>query len=153
MPACERSRRLSAYHDGELPAEERRGLEEHLRQCPSCAQELQQLRSLSGLFAAVEMPGMSSDALGRLHSSVGSIREGLTVRMAGVLAAAAAAVLLVSSVWLCQGWLRPGSDVGWVPAWERVAVTPQVDVPSGAGAVTQLAQWIVEDLSLENGHD
>ncbi len=151
MSVCEHSGRLNAYHDGELPLEERRALEEHIGRCPSCAREFEQLRSLSRLFAAVEMPEMSSDALGRLHRNVGSIRERLVVRMAGVLTAAAAAVLLICGVWLWRSWAA--QELYEDPVWEVAAVTLQLDVsPSGNGEMP-LAQWIVDDLSRENGHD
>jgi len=154
MSACEHHRRLSAYHDGELPAAECGALEEHLRQCRSCAQELEQLRGLSGLFAAVEMPEMSSGALNRVHGNVCATREGITARLAGALTAAAAAVLLVCSAWLWrETWVREETDDGSPRAWERTALTLQLDVSSSANGQMQLAQWIVEDLSLENGHD
>ncbi len=153
MPDCEHSRRLSAYHDGELLPEECRDLEEHIRHCPPCARDLERLRSLSMVFGSAEMPGMSPDAFERLHSSVGSIREGLTVRMAGVLTAAAAAVLLVCSVWLWQARVTQESYVGGGPAWEGAAVRPQLAVSPSADGEMQLAQWIIEDLSRENGHD
>ena len=53
-------RRIEAYFDGELPADERAGMEEHLRSCPSCSRELQVLRSLSSLVRGVEVPSVSA---------------------------------------------------------------------------------------------
>jgi anti-sigma factor RsiW len=53
-------RRIEAYFDGELPPDERAGMEEHLRSCPSCSRELQLLRSLSSLVRGVEVPSVSA---------------------------------------------------------------------------------------------
>lgn len=53
-------RRIEAYFDGELPPDERVGMEEHLRSCPSCSRELQLLRSLSSLVRGVEVPAVSA---------------------------------------------------------------------------------------------
>lgn len=41
---------LSAYLDGELPAEERGGVEAHLAGCAECRAELEQLKGVSGLL-------------------------------------------------------------------------------------------------------
>lgn len=57
--ACEL---LSAYHDGELPAEQRVALEVHLESCAGCAAELVELRRLSELTSKLDAPHHSRDA-------------------------------------------------------------------------------------------
>ena len=73
MLFCENSRKVSAYHDGELSGDERRLMEEHLGRCASCARELEQLRSLSRLLAAATMPEMPVSARERLSRTVGDV--------------------------------------------------------------------------------
>ena len=153
MSDCEHMGRLSAYYDGEMDAEERRELEKHLGRCPSCARELGELRRLSELFAAVPMPQMSAGAMERLHSNLGSMREAVIVRMARIVAAAAAAVLIVCSVWLWASATRQESYAASAPAWEPVAVTLQNGTPPSADTETELMEWIVQSLSRENGND
>ncbi len=153
MRACERSRRLNAYHDGELSGEECAVLEKHLRECPSCAQELTRLRRLSGLFAAVEMPGISSDVLDRLRGRVGAVRDVSLLRTAGSLMTVAAALLVACVVWVWQTARVPDSGVEASEDWEIVAVSFQSEAPGEASAEEMLAQWIVSDLARENGSD
>ena len=153
MSSCEHSRKMSAYHDGQIPAGERRDLEEHMRECSSCAQELEQLRSLSRLFAAAEMPEMSSDALERLHSSVGSVREVFVLRTAQRLMAAAAMLVVVCAGWFWQTARVQDSGTEALEGWEIAAVSPQMEAPAEASAEETLAQWIVSDLAWENGSD
>ena len=152
MPSCERSRKISAYHDGELPTEEGRELEGHIQQCPHCARELEWFRSLSGLFAAAGMPEMSSDALDRLHGRIGSVREVFVLRMAEKLMAAAATLLVGCAIWF---WQTARVEDSWTAAperWEIAAVSLQTEAAE-ASAEDMLAQWIVSDLSRENERD
>ena len=51
MIDCDHRVRLDAYHDGELSPAERAGVEAHLRDCPSCAAELAEIRAVSAAFA------------------------------------------------------------------------------------------------------
>ena len=153
MASCERSREISAYYDGELTTEERRDLEEHVRECSSCARDLEQLRRLSGFFAAAEMPGMSSDALDRLHSQVGSVREVFAVRMAERLMAAAAMLLIVCAVWFWQATGVQDSRGEGLEGWEIAAVSLQAEAPAEVSAEEMLARWMVSDLARENGND
>ena len=153
MASCEHNRRIGAYHDGELGAQERGQLEEHIRGCPSCARELEQLRCLSGLLAAAELPQMSPDAMERLHEGVGAAGEVFVLRTAERLTAVAAALLAVCGIWLWQ--TAGGRDAGaeGVEAWEIAAVSPQTGALAEAGADEMLVRWVVSDLARENGSD
>jgi len=152
MPSCEHNRKIGAYHDGELPAEERRGLEEHIRGCPSCAREFEQLRSLSRLLAGAELPEMSPDAMDRLHEGVGAAGEVFVFRTAERLTAVAAALLAVCGIWLSQTVGGRDAAAG-VEAWEIAAVSPQTEALTEASADEMLARWMVSDLARENGSD
>lgn len=54
------SGRLKAYDDGQLPIEQRRRVEAHLRRCSRCRRELDEIRFAAGMMgslSAVEAPG------------------------------------------------------------------------------------------------
>jgi len=65
-------RRLSAFHDGELPIEERTAVQEHLRTCVPCADEAQSLKELSSALrlAATEHVEEAAEDLAGLPGTV-----------------------------------------------------------------------------------
>ncbi|MBM4016942.1 MAG: hypothetical protein FJ288_01225 [Planctomycetes bacterium] len=150
MIECEQGQRVGAYHDGELPEASRAEVERHLRECPVCAAELRRLRRLSDLMRAAGGAEMPGEVLARLHQSVDMQPKITMLHVAEVFVAAAASILLVSCVWLWR-ISAAGADSGQIPLWETAAVAPQD--PSAVASQEQLAQWIVHDLSRENGHD
>ena len=144
--ACKHIQEVSAYYDGELPLEGRARLEAHLNRCPACALELERLRSISRLLAEHGSPQMPAAALDRLHAGLPGIRDRAVLRMARMLTAAAAAILVVCGGWL---WSGAGTTSAEAPAaWERVAMMLQVD-----SEPQQIAQWISEDLLQEQSND
>jgi hypothetical protein len=119
--------------NGRIEVEGRRAVEEHLARCGACAAELALLRSISQSLGERRSPEMTNAELDRLHDAgeaAGAYPASL-YRMVGTLAAIAASVLIVSSVWLNE--LPPPATpsrpaaVAQAPAWERVAVTLRVD--------------------------
>lgn len=148
MNECAQAERLGAYHDGELSGAAQAEVEQHLGRCPACAAELNRLRRLSQLFSAAAEPRVPPEVLERLHAAVDVLPMAEIGRLARIVAAIAAAILLVSSVWLLRGAGEPKDQI---PVWETVAVVRQ-EVPVSAPE-EQLAQWIVQDLSRKNGHD
>ena len=56
MPCPEFSALLSAYHDGELPADREAAVAAHVAQCPRCAAELKTFRMLSHLATKLDEP-------------------------------------------------------------------------------------------------
>jgi len=151
MSDCEDLRQLSAYHDGELPPEERRRLEAHLTRCEACARELRSLRRLSQALAEAPIPELSPEALERLGAVAEAVRERVVLKLTTRLAAVAASVLVACAVWLSAGGDVQRITYTRLEPWERAAVTLS-DQPSTT-EVQQVAQWVVDDLSLENGHD
>jgi anti-sigma factor RsiW len=147
MNECKQAERLGAYHDGELSGAARAEMEQHLGQCPACAAELKRLRRLSELFSAAAAPKLSPEALMRLHSRVDVIPMADLRRVAEVVGAIAASILLVCTIWLVKG--RPAIDV--IPVWETVAVARQ-EMPTAAPE-EELGQWMVQDLSGKNAND
>lgn len=152
MDSCEQTRQVNAYHDGELSPEDARPFEAHLAQCAACARELERLRGVSRFLAGARMPGVPAEVIERLHENLAVVRERVVVRMAEMLTAAAALVLITCAAWVWHGLGETESQAAAaVSAWERVAVTLRVE--TSVSEPQQVAQWIVQDLSRENGHD
>jgi hypothetical protein len=121
--------RLSALLDGELSADDRAAAQVHLRECPACAQQLEELAAVDAMArdVPVEAPAGYFDELpGRVRTR---LRERRKPRLApaAVWAAAAAAVVMVAVV--TPRLLREARS----PA---PAATPVV-APAGAPATIQ----------------
>ncbi len=149
MNECENAQQLSAYHDGELPAAARAEFEEHLRQCSSCASELAYLRELSRLLGGLAEPKISSHALHRLHRGADDASQVGIWRIARMVTAVAATILLVCSVWM---WLLSTAAAGELSPWERSALQ-QEEFPAAQNGGEQLAMWMIEGLTGNNEHD
>jgi len=66
---------LTRFLHGELPEEERIGMETHLAQCNECRREWEGLRALWGMLDEVETPGPSGDAPIRFDAMLDSYKE------------------------------------------------------------------------------
>lgn len=152
MGACDRVRKVSAYHDGELGAEEARLMEAHLAECPVCAGELRTLRALSGVLSRAVPLEAPEPVMARLYATASDVRERVVIRLAERLMAAAAAVLVACGVLLWTSGRTSANAELQAAAWERAAVTLHVEA-APTGEDQQLAQWIVQDLSKETGND
>ncbi len=147
MNDCPESGRLGAYHDGELSAAERARLDGHLRGCPACAAELGRLERLSGLIRSGRRAAVPASAFARMHRSADLAPRLAVLHLAETFAAVAAAVLLVSLIWLFElSTTREASAQG--PAWETVA-TASLDTSSSVQDPS--VQWIDEVLSGKSG--
>ena len=151
MSGCARVKHVGTYHDDELSPEERRDFELHLDQCEACAAELRKLRDISRLLEGVCVPGMPDAVRRRLYASANRMPERMALTLARQLTAAAAVVLIVCSGFVGIGFAERETPAQMPNAWELAAVQPNVEI--NAGDTQQLAQWIVRDLSVENGHD
>lgn len=111
---CEdRQELLSAYLDGELTVEEKRGLVDHLNGCGTCREILGGLRSVKASLKALKAPEAPSAHLwSRLNREIlkrGRRRWVSRLRKAG--SAVAAAVVLVFSFLTLLGYLSsPGPN-------------------------------------------
>jgi anti-sigma factor RsiW len=156
MVDCENRVRLDAYHDGELPPAERSNVEAHLRECPSCAAELANIRRTSVAFADLAPREPSHEQLVRLARSVRA--EPYDARMLLRLfrgTAVAAAVLLASALagaaYLSQRARAAAHEamvLDHVPNWSQppaIATDPVSDERQFEQQVA-LAQWIAQDL-------
>jgi RNA polymerase sigma-70 factor (ECF subfamily) len=143
MNECQQSEKVSAYHDGEMPAALRQEMERHLEQCPRCQAELEELRELSASLGTLPIPQASPAVLARMHRQVDQLAARSIYRLMEAGAAIAAAVLIVCMV----GLLRQGPVPAPAPApWEaQAAYGSTVDLASG-GSEAVLAGWTVQDL-------
>lgn len=82
-------RKLSAFHDGELPVSEQIALQAHLRECPDCAAEVREMDELAdglraGAAAAEVSPevwhGLPSMVVSRMKAEDAESISGLTGR-------------------------------------------------------------------------
>ena len=138
MASCEDLRKVSRYHDGEMPADEARRLGEHIRRCPSCREELAFLRALSRLLSAAAAAEPPEGLRQRLCRKVQPRRDRAILRTARVLTGVAAAVLVVCGALL---WLR-GADQPAPPGppygWESMATATIPARPEQMGAEADL---------------
>ena len=152
MTECKQAGWLGAYLDQEMPPAARAELEEHLRQCPACAAELRRLRELSHLLRATPWPEMPPGALGRLRRQAEVLAGTSIRRIAEVLTSVAAAIILVCCLWLWAFQQRTSSAEP-ISLWETTAVMTEAAEPPAPEPQDQLAQWIVQDLSVRGTHD
>lgn len=167
MSDCEYRSRLDAFHDGELDAPAHERFERHLASCSACAAEVRELRRVARMFDAMAEEPMSVSALARVHRAVDQVEDepplGI-LRIAAVLTALAASVLVIGSAWLYEApgtGTQPPRVVVYHPqptaAWERVALTLEPDrLPRTAWEVgdrtrlaeadARLAHWMLDNL-------
>ncbi|HEY7087374.1 MAG TPA: zf-HC2 domain-containing protein [Tepidisphaeraceae bacterium] len=151
---CPNESQVHAYHDGELPSEQRVVFEAHLATCAECRELLAELKGLTHIFAEVPLAQMSPRAMGRMYGSWNAAKaagERGIRQLASLLTAAAAVVLVMVSLRNStpSGTVNiPSEDpasTGWV---ETVAVMPPLDPKHGSNArMVQLAEWMASDLS------
>jgi anti-sigma factor RsiW len=155
MDGCRERQKIGAWHDGALGGEKARRLEAHLAECGECAGELAALRALSAVlregFEPAVMPrGLPARLAARLAARVIRTRERGLVRLAERLTAVAAAVLVFCVALILGGVGGKAPAVSSAAPWERTAVTLRLETASGE---QQVARWIVQDLTTENGND
>ena len=159
MACPENAQAISAYHDGELSADDSARLELHLAQCELCKLELEHLRGFSAQMSAFQPPRISPGAMERVKGAFDPRRDRMVLRVSQALTAAAAGVLIVCSVML---WQRqgpgPSGDVGWESAatttvpertsdWSSQAVEGETDID------VQLAWSMLDNGSSESGYE
>ena len=153
---CDRASQVHAYHDGEMPAEQVRSVEAHLRDCPDCRELLGELRKLSTMVFAAPMADISSATLRRLTDKAWYREQDRGVlRISSWMTGIAAAVLIGATLF----W--PGSTTGpgntpvatnfpqtSTTTWEVAAVMPPAE-PSDepVSDVMLTAQWMANDLA------
>ena len=145
---------LGAYFDDELAPEARQAVEEHLRDCPACARQLEMLRDSSRLLRDYPFGDITDRERTRLHEVVDAAIDRPIWRVGASLGLIAASILIVGLAWLnaLSPATRPenSSPVASAPTpenWEKVAMTLRTDwAPTRAEDQVQMADAIVKGL-------
>jgi anti-sigma factor RsiW len=136
---------LSAYHDGELPSDERSALAAHLAWCHACLKRIDQLTQMSSLLAGSSPNGISQIALRRLHAKLDEVMERGLIRWAWEVSGIAAAILIVGSIMLARmadpSSARTNTGVS-VPPW---VVSQASADPVVSDAATPAVAWYLAD--------
>ncbi len=150
---CPEELRLSAYHDGELPAADRADVDRHLLGCPPCRAYVADLGRTSAWLAtaaAASVAGLSPLARARLHRRVDATLEQGLVRFGWRLSGLAAAVVLAGSAWMtwAAGAAAPAgtATVATLPPWVAVQAAAGADpVSASQPPATPAAAWYLAD--------
>src|SRR5207237_7538890 len=130
MSSCD-EQLLGAYFDGELSPEQRGQVEEHLRQCPACAKQLELLRDTSRLLREYPFRDLTDGERIRLHEAVDAAVDRPIWRIGAAIGLIAASILIVGLAWL-KALAPPGgatqqnivvATAAAPDSWERVAMT------------------------------
>jgi anti-sigma factor RsiW len=147
---CQRTNQIQAYYDNELPVPARHEVEAHLRDCTDCRDLLAQLQGLSSLLSEVPLAEPRPGAIQRFENVGSRSWDRGILRIAGWLTATAAAVLLATVVNWSAGLHQQTAQTNDV--LETVAFMPPADSPAeNRSENMQLAQWMVDDLSPNDG--
>lgn len=160
METCPYSQQISAYHDGELAAEARVRLEQHLSSaCPACTLELQQWRRLSSMILSAAAPALPDGVRRKLYQLAPVAREASFIRLAEWATALAASVLIAVSVWMVSS-RQSASPVPGEPApWKTVAfgdsLATVTDSTSDSQADPQFVDYVVTSYAADGskGHE
>lgn len=173
---CFFTAQVGPYLDGELTERQRYALESHLAGCSACTQEVRELRQLRDdlrtVFAteapvapAGEVAGATTASEGvgpvdsgavvaRLHERAEAMFDGDrgTLRIARILSAVAASVLVAGALWLPEP-RRPAPRSA--AAWESAALLIPVQSADGSDAAPPAgdlatAEWAVSGLGSTN---
>jgi len=147
---CQMSEKVNLYHDGELDAAERSLVEQHLQTCADCRAELAQLSAISQSFQSAPAPKLSQFSMHRLHAMADRWMEDDLVRVARVLRAVAACVLVAGSAWLIgtspAATNAPIASEPQAAPWMEVAAATNAEVAS-IDTTTPAASWYLADAS------
>jgi anti-sigma factor RsiW len=155
---CEFEKLVGLYHDDELDELRTAGMREHLLECPVCAGHLADLRRISGCLGTIPLDGISGIERARMFrvadSLPMSLAERAMIRMGAGLAAIAASLLIVTSLWLvgAGGSAARGQVISTPPAEDKALAVadnldlPRMDAASQDQANSNLSHWMVRNL-------
>lgn len=144
---------LNAYYDGELPAAESKAIAAHIETCPACQLELVKLAELSQhirdfdqptpRISQIEMARLKVAVLKQPNLQVGALMPTARwlMRFAAVLLVAGGAAVFVTTQ-------NSTNAAAATPAtWEEAAVRPASVLSDDSTSQSNLAEWVVTDLS------
>ena len=148
--SCPHSQLLSAYHDGELPVAQREQMEEHIAECPACSAELAELKAMSNLFAVSPRAQLSQLARYRIRVAAEALPQDQVIRLARIVRAIAACVLVAASIWLWNQSENGSTQMETVaapPPQLEVAITTTEATQNMDATTSPAAAWYLADAS------
>src|SRR2546421_3938207 len=97
---CPDEQVLGAYLDGELEAPRRAEVESHLRDCETCARQLELIAEASRSLRDYPFADITPDERIRLHQVIDAAMDRPILRIGGTLGLIAASILVVGLAWL-----------------------------------------------------
>lgn len=131
MTSCDRQL-LGAYHDGELPEDQRAAVEQHVRDCPACTDELRLIQQAAAVFTQHAFDDLTDEELARVHEALDQSESQPLLKLVKVLTVAAASILIVSCAWLMElpaatDPIARQSNLRRPEPWEQVATSLRPD--------------------------
>lgn len=145
MSACQGLKKIALYHDGRLSMSEQQAVEAHLLICPDCANELEELESISKQFTKARLPGASPNLVDRLHSRAGDLDQILLTRFVARLTAISAAALIAIGICLAFFGHNPARSGAALASWEQSAISPELN-STNSGTEAQFVEFVAQDL-------
>jgi len=153
MNPCPRELDIQRLHDGELPSNDRRLLEEHLATCPICAEERASLQRFSRQFQALPIASMPAEVKRRARSAWSHRSQRDIERLVAWFSAAAAIVLVGSLLYAPADEERTIVTMSSSPAsWELAAITPGEALDRESDTM-RFALWMNAGLSGNTSRD
>jgi len=146
---------LSAYVDGELDADAKATVEQHVLQCADCAFELAELRDLSGQIRRLEFGDVTGEETRRIHDAMDltAADDRSILRLGTMIGVIAASILVICGSWLAvlpseQPVSGPERmSIANAEPWERMAVTLQADPSTLDDRPQYAADWMLQGLN------
>lgn len=141
---CPNAQDLSSYYDRELSPAQSRQISRHVDACASCAAILAAYADTARTIREAPLPEISNWLINRWAEARRMSQDRALRRFAGVLTAAAAALLLTATIF------HPAQSQPNLPAigeWETVALGGDILPDSESRAA---ARWMAVDLSLSS---
>ncbi len=150
MASCKVHDRIGPYFDGEVSAQERHEIDQHLLDCADCQRELTGIQNLSRRLAGASVPQLSMGFVGRVGAKAKAQRDMGLLRTAYSLLAVAASLFLAVALWTEQSGMIV-SDQGTQESWESVAKNPTAAASGTLYPEVVLADYVVDGLSASDG--
>jgi anti-sigma factor RsiW len=157
MNTCGQETIVGLYHDKELTGQQSRDLERHLETCIACTERLAQMRRMSRLFSSIVLEPISASEEFHIHRAVKLAEQSgmdrAVIRIAIPLAALAASVLMVTSIWLAD--IMRGGVAAGATNQQLVSAAPQRQSTAELGSIgldranANLPDWMVRSLGGE----
>jgi len=146
MAECPNKQQLGAYYDRQLDTAAQHAVEAHLASCGDCQREVAALAQISQLLDASPVPVFAGAVQCRLHASAPAIVDRPLRRMAWIVDAIAASILVATSTYMITRSSPASANPQAVvaPPWASLSRSGDSDTLLAGNPV---AQWYLADAS------